>query len=158
VGGESGTLTVAAVRLAAFSLLPLSVVAAACRREAPRANAGTSASSVAPSVDKRVRVFSRSDTRIDVGVGDTFAIELEANVTTGYEWMLEDSLPPTILRVMRQEYIPPTAQPPRVGEGGRARLTLRATGAGATDVTLAYAPPWDRKAVADTARFRVTIR
>jgi len=105
-----------------------------------------------------VRVFSRSNARIDATAGDTFAIELEANATTGYEWMLEDSLPPAILRVLRQDYVPPNTQPPRVGEGGHARIVFRAMGAGATDVMLAYARPWDRKAVADTARFRVTVR
>ena len=108
--------------------------------------------------EEPVRTFSRTEVPIDVAVGDTFAIELEANATTGYEWMLADSLPPAILRVLRREYVPPTTRAAPVGEGGRARLTLRATGAGTTDVTLAYARPWDRQAVADTARFRVTVR
>jgi inhibitor of cysteine peptidase len=95
---------------------------------------------------------------IQVAPGDTFAIELEANATTGYEWMLADSLPATVLRLVAQEYVAPTPQPQRVGQGGQARLTLQATGRGATDVALVYARPWDRRSVATTARFRVTVR
>jgi predicted secreted protein len=34
-------------------------------------------------------VFTKSDNEIEVKVGDSFAIELEGNPTTGYDWQLK---------------------------------------------------------------------
>lgn len=98
---------------------------------------------------------------IQAAPGDTFAVVLRSNATTGYQWALADSLAPGVLRLLGSRYEPPPApegSPPVAGAGGQERWTFRAEGAGEAAIALVYTQPWDSTPPADTTRFRVVVR
>lgn len=73
---------------------------------------------------------------ITVAAGDTFGIELASNPSTGYRWMLADSLPPDLLRMVGRTF---RGSPrPAPGSGGTERWTFRALKPGRSAIRLAY--------------------
>jgi len=76
-----------------------------------------------------------SGTAITLAAGDTLRIELAANETTGYFWVLDESLDQSILQqVGESEYV---GEPdPAPGSGGTDIWTFEAVGAGTTTLTL----------------------
>jgi inhibitor of cysteine peptidase len=90
---------------------------------------------------------------IQARVGEEFVITLQSNPSTGYRWMLADSLDP-MLRLQAQTYVP--QQPVRPGSGGHQRLTFTALAAGETTIRLRYQRHVQRSAPR-RAEFRVRI-
>ena len=88
---------------------------------------------------------------IHVGVGQSFAIALTGNPTTGYTWQAE----------VEEQYLQPLGRKfePRgqgVGAGGLEVVRFRALQAGETEITLRYKRPWQAEA-RDTKGFSVRI-
>jgi predicted secreted protein len=99
-----------------------------------------------------MRRFADPAAAILVTAGETFAIALPGNPSTGYTW--QASVDPRYLELIGQEFEPDGEG---VGSGGYEVLRLRALIAGETEVTCDYQRPWDREA-RNTTRFRVVIR
>jgi len=81
------------------------------------------------------------DAEFVVSVGDEFTIVLEANVTTGFSWQLEQPLDESILAHVDDDYIAPGTD--AVGAPGKQELTFRAVGNGSTRIDLWYIRPFD---------------
>jgi inhibitor of cysteine peptidase len=88
---------------------------------------------------------------IHVRAGETFAIVLEGNPTTGYSWQADAD--PEHLQLLDQTF---EQEGKGIGAGGREVLRFRAVSAGEVDVACAYKRPWDAKA-RETRRFQVRI-
>ena len=89
---------------------------------------------------------------IHVTAGDTFALALAGNPTTGYTWQV--AVDARYLEILGQEFEPGGAG---VGAGGNEVFQLRALAAGESEIACEYRRPWDREA-RDTKRFRVVIQ
>ena len=88
---------------------------------------------------------------IRVVVGETFAVALAGNPSTGYTWQVD-------VDTGYLEQIAQVFEPAGVGVGaaGHEVCRFRALEAGETHLTFAYQRPWDRVA-RDTKRFQVVI-
>ncbi|HEX2204569.1 MAG TPA: protease inhibitor I42 family protein [Longimicrobium sp.] len=104
--------------------------------------------------------LGHSDPRrpIVAAAGTEFQLVLKSNPSTGYAWILADSLPPGVLALVGSRYEPDRRSAGRDGGGGRERWTFRALGPGEAAIPLVYARPWERNDPADSARFQVTVR
>jgi inhibitor of cysteine peptidase len=89
---------------------------------------------------------------IQVGVGETFAVALEGNPSTGYTWQVD--VDDRYLEQVAQEFEPAGEG---VGAAGYEVCRFRALGAGKTHIALAYQRPWDHKA-RDTRQIQVVIK
>jgi inhibitor of cysteine peptidase len=98
-----------------------------------------------------VKRFADPGTTIRVGAGDTFAIELAGNPTTGYMW--QPDVDSQHLELLGQEFEPGGGG---VGAGGKEIFRFRALRAGDTEIAFAYRRPWD-KGSRETSSFQVAI-
>lgn len=134
----------------AFTLALPVIMACASPGDLPLRVPASAAQSVAPPV----AASAGQDSVIQARVEEEFAITLQSNPSTGFRWMLADSLDP-IVRLVNRTYVP--QQPVKVGSGGHERLTFVGTSAGETSIRLRYA----RGVQASSPReavFRVRIR
>ncbi len=83
-------------------------------------------------------------TAIEVAAGEVFRLALEANLSTGYCWRLDQPLDPEQLELLGSTDEEATAQ--RLGAPQRQIWTLRAKRPGVAEITLAYARPWEKEA------------
>lgn len=94
---------------------------------------------------------------IQVEVGDDFAIVLEANPTTGFQWQLGDELPADVLTLVINEY--QGAETDLVGAGGQDIWVFQATGPGKAVIGLEYLRPWERDSESvKTVKFTVLVK
>jgi inhibitor of cysteine peptidase len=94
------------------------------------------------------------DSLIQARVGEELVITLQSNPSTGYRWMLEDSLDAGLLRLAGRTYVPD--QPVRVGSGGHEQFTFVGVAPGETTLRLRYSRDIQRSAPGRAA-FRVRI-
>ena len=80
---------------------------------------------------------------IEVEKGNEFAIALESNPTTGYQWRLAEPLDEKIITLEKSEYIEPETE--LMGAGGEEKWTFKAAGLGETTVSLIYIRPWEEQ-------------
>ncbi len=86
--------------------------------------------------------------------GETVALRLPGNPTTGYTWAV-DEVDKKILELMDSSYS--RSSPERIGSGGWRTLTFKAIAAGTTPVRLKYWRVWE----GDTSvvkRFDITVQ
>jgi predicted secreted protein len=88
---------------------------------------------------------------IRVTPGETFAVALAGNPTTGYTWQV--GVDQQHLELFDQTFEPAGEG---VGAGGQEVFHLRARMAGQTGIACELRRPWDREA-RDTTRFQVVI-
>ena len=79
-------------------------------------------------------------TSVEVKVGDTVVLELEANPTTGYEWTFTAG---DTFVIEKSEYEPDPNPEELVGKGGTQTVTLKVTKTGTSDLTGTYARSWE---------------
>jgi|OpeIllAssembly_1097287.scaffolds.fasta_scaffold1894228_1 predicted secreted protein len=96
--------------------------------------------------------FTDPAAAIHVAAGETFALALAGNPSTGYTW--QASVDPRYLELGSQEFEP---QGQGVGAGGFEVFQLRALAAGHSEIACEYRRPWDREAL-KTTKFRVVIQ
>ena len=89
---------------------------------------------------------------IRVTVGETFAVALEGNPSTGYTWQVDAD--ERHLEQVAQEFEPAGEG---VGAAGHEICRFRALKAGKTRLALAYQRPWDREPRA-TRQLEVVIK
>ena len=97
------------------------------------------------------RTYTSSDNQIVAKKGEVFAIELEGNPTTGYEWQLE--LETGAIKSVDQEY---QAAGQGLGAGGRERFRLKAIKPGDTVVRAIYKRPWEQEPI-EEKKFKIHI-
>ena len=95
---------------------------------------------------------------IEVEAGDDFKIRLDANHSTGYEWVLVDTAALGVLRPAGRRYVVPRRSRNADGAGGTETWSIWAPTAGSGVVSLIYVRPDEGMAPPDTIRFRVTVR
>ena len=95
--------------------------------------------------------YADPGTAIQVTVGDSFAIQMAGNPSTGYTWQVHaDS---QRLELLSQEFEPGGEG---IGAGGQEVFRFRVLAAGETEIDCEYRRPWDKE-THDTRRFRVTV-
>jgi len=92
-------------------------------------------------LDGEVKEYRDPAVLIEVEKGEEFAIVLESNPTTGYQWKLAEELDAEILLLEKTEYKKPETE--LIGAGGEEKWTFKAEGLGSTSITLAYVRPWE---------------
>jgi inhibitor of cysteine peptidase len=94
---------------------------------------------------------------INVDVGQEFIIALASNPTTGYSW--QASYDETMLELVGGEstYEADETDEEVVGGGGTEFFRFKALKAGAVEITMTYAQPWEGGEVGDTKVFSGTI-
>ena len=97
----------------------------------------------------------RQDSVIRVRAGEEFSVTLQSNPSTGYRWMLADSLEPETVQLLSRTYV--GSRPVMPGSGGAERFTFRAVAPGQTTLWLRYARDPEARAPR-TAAFRVIVR
>lgn len=95
---------------------------------------------------------------IRVAPGGEFQLVLKSNQSTGYQWILADSLPPGVVTLVSARYQVDPRYAGNNGAGGTERWTFRALAPGRAAIPLVYARPWERNDPADSARFQVTVQ
>jgi inhibitor of cysteine peptidase len=91
-----------------------------------------------------------SGTTVELAADQTLELRLEANPTTGYEWVVLES---GVVELVRQRHKPDSDA---AGSGGVTTLTFAPTGNGSADLTLGYMQPWEED-VPPIEIFTVTI-
>jgi inhibitor of cysteine peptidase len=105
--------------------------------------------------DDSVVVYQQPGESITVESGKRFAVELDANPTTGYTWQLTAD-PGGQVQLVGSEYTAAGTQLP--GSGGTQRFTFQATATGTTSLAFGYVRPWETGvAPAKTATFPVKV-
>ncbi len=115
--------------LKVFSVIPVLLLCAACRMF---------------SSEPLVLTEKDSGSVIDVKTGDTIAIRLEANPTTGYLWMR--SVPnDMVVREVDNKYVPlkADAAKPVAGAPAMKVFTYVVTGPGEAGIKMEYRRPWE---------------
>ncbi len=95
----------------------------------------------APPLDESMKRFDDPTKTIHVGVGETFALALPGNPTTGHTWQAETDA--DYVRFLDQTHEPGG---PGIGGGGQEVLRFRALAAGETELALKYKRPWEAQA------------
>ncbi|MEO8485633.1 MAG: protease inhibitor I42 family protein [Betaproteobacteria bacterium] len=133
--------------------VPLAVALAACS-----SNPVSDTWNLAP-------IVRNSDASIDgrseiVKRGDTIAVHLDANPSTGYRWELTRLAGASVAQIGLPDYQPETAAGvPRVGAPGHASFRFRALTPGTSSIELAYRRPWETNvAPAKTVRFEIAVQ
>jgi inhibitor of cysteine peptidase len=85
---------------------------------------------------------NRNGEVIEVLVGEEFAITLESNRTTGYQWQLARPLDEAIVRLVGSEYKLPETR--RLGAGGKEVWTFKVVGQGQTTIEMVYLRVWEK--------------
>lgn len=89
--------------------------------------------------------------------GQTLVVALEANPTTGYDWLLDSEPDAAVLSVVGQEFEAPSGE--RVGAPGVTIWRFRAVSAGETSFQLGYARAWEKGVEPlETFSLRVIVR
>jgi inhibitor of cysteine peptidase len=98
-----------------------------------------------------VRRFDDPAQAIHVAAGETFAIALASNPTTGYTWQAE--VDPRCLALLAQEFEPGGDA---IGAGGLEVFRFHVRQAGQAEITFEYRRPWGGGA-RETERFRLVV-
>ena len=110
-----------------------------------------------PSGKKEILLTERdADRPLTLAAGDSFAVELKSNPTTGYRWQSEPARPGDgLLQQDRDDFAAPQGGE-LCGAPGRQRLTFSARKPGQTTLRLVYIRPWE-KPPRPVAAFQVPV-
>jgi len=94
---------------------------------------------------------------LELRVGDTVKLVLDANPTTGFSWSKMDKVDQSILKLEKNDY-QQNANPGRmVGVGGKTTIVYRAVKPGTAKIDLTYMQPWEPDSKFNTD-FTVTVK
>ncbi len=94
-------------------------------------------------LDGEAKEYRDPSKLIEVEKGEEFAIVLESNPTTGYQWKLAEELDAEVITLVKTEYKEPDEE--LLGASGEEKWTFKAEGLGETSITLAYVRPWEEE-------------
>ena len=91
--------------------------------------------------------------------GDTLAVHLDADPSTGFRWEMTRLAGTSVVQIGLPDYQPETAAGvPRVGAPGHTTFRFRAMQPGSSSIELAYRRPWETSvAAAKTVRFEIAV-
>ena len=89
-------------------------------------------------------------------VGQTLAVRLPGNITTGYGWTVKKLDGNALEQVGKVDYKATKTPRPRVGSGGTFIATFKAVGAGKATLMMGYARPWE-KDTPPIKTFQITV-
>jgi inhibitor of cysteine peptidase len=95
---------------------------------------------------------------IEVDGGAEFAIALDSNPTTGYEWRVAGKPDESIFEFVGSEYEQDPGSEGLDGAGGTQTLTFRATGAGEATIELEYVFSGGDKETATKRDIALTVK
>ena len=78
---------------------------------------------------------------IETNIGKSFAINLDSNPSTGYQWQIVKALDTGLLELVDSKYIPPETN--LVGAPGKEEWTFRAIKAGKAIISFNYVRSWE---------------
>jgi inhibitor of cysteine peptidase len=107
----------------------------------------------APPVTLTDRDSGRS---VTLGVGQTLAIRLPANPTTGYQWTAAAVGSRALVAGGAGRYVGPASG--ALGAGGTEVFTYRGVAPGTAHLAFGYARSWEHVAPAQRAAFTVVVR
>jgi inhibitor of cysteine peptidase len=90
---------------------------------------------------------------IQLKVGDTLAVALEGNITTGYNWVAAPQ-DPALLEQLGEAEVTPDSN--LIGAPGKIVLQFKAIEKGETNLHLDYKRPWEQDAAPEKT-FDVTV-
>ncbi|WP_289136477.1 protease inhibitor I42 family protein [uncultured Brevibacillus sp.] len=76
-----------------------------------------------------------STSSIHVSPSHSFSLSLEANLSTGYQWLLSNPLDAKFLELVSTHYTP-TSPTPRIGQSGQQIFTFQPLRTGVTSIVL----------------------
>jgi inhibitor of cysteine peptidase len=95
---------------------------------------------------------------VKVAVGDTLAIVLESNPTTGFMWVLADNSDEGVLQEAGHRFEADSTDPPPIGAGGVEVWTFKALAGGESTISMEYRRPWEQGVEpAETFTFTVVV-
>jgi len=119
--------------------------------------AAAAAAPAGPGEPMAVPAAAASPETIRARPGETFVIELDSNITTGFQWSMSEAPDPEIVNFLEKNYIPSDSGR-RAGGGGREEWKFRAAAPGETTIDLIYSRSWERGIPpARTAAYRVIV-
>ncbi len=91
--------------------------------------------------------------------GDTLAVHLDANPTSGYRWELVRLAGDAVVSVPLADFQPETAAGvPRVGAPGHTTFRFRALKPGTSAIEVVYRRPWETTVAASrVVRFEISV-
>ncbi|MGB1204306.1 MAG: protease inhibitor I42 family protein [Chitinophagales bacterium] len=100
-------------------------------------------------------ILGKTETK-KVEVGKDFEIKLKANVTTGYQWFLDEKYDKNIVSLLKQDYVADKTAQPMVGSGGTAIFSLKAKKKGTTNLKFEY-KRFHEKTATETKIYNIEI-
>ncbi len=88
--------------------------------------------------------------------GETFAIELTSNPTTGYMWDVQ--LKAGKASLVKKDYTPDSKDPQVIGDGGKEIFVFKAEETGTVGIEAVYRRPWDPASAGKPKRFGIIVR
>jgi inhibitor of cysteine peptidase len=93
---------------------------------------------------------------VQLGVGETATLVLEANPTTGYQWEPAAAPDSAVVTIVSDTYVAPDST--AMGAAGSQRIVIKGVAAGTTTLELRYVRPWETDvAPAETASYDITV-
>jgi len=102
------------------------------------------------------KVYREGTPTITARPGDFATIELAADPSTGYSWMLVGHADPRIVTLIDSDYEP--APSSATGAPGRQRWTFRFGSPGTATLTFGYGRTWANAPAEKATMFNVTVR
>lgn len=100
--------------------------------------------------------------KIEVAVGATFDVRVAGNVTTGFQWKVQEPLDPHLSLDSDAYETDPNPPGPggavKAGVGGTHRFTFKGVSAGVATVRLRYARSWEKGPPARVQTYEVTVK
>lgn len=91
---------------------------------------------------------------VPVAIGQTIALSLPENPTTGFRWELGDNGQPACTP-LGEDFTESTTG--GVGRGGTRRWLFKAVAAGSSSIALVYRRAWEKREPERTVRFSVLV-
>jgi inhibitor of cysteine peptidase len=109
--------------------------------------------------DTGQKVFNEKDSSsvIDIKVGDSFVVELEENLSTGYTWHCT-IVHEEIVDLESDEYMEPDKTDNMVGVPGTHQYKFIALNNGSTQIKFEYYRDWEPENIAENYVFNVSVR
>lgn len=137
-----------------FLLIAFIVVSCKARKASQKENA-ISSGKTELSLDSLPNLFTdeQNGEQLNIALGDTLNLLLQANITTGYSWSVV-AIDTAMLLKVGENYFGSNSE--AVGSGGRQWYAFKTLSPGISSLKLAYKRPWE-SAETSASVFEVTV-
>jgi inhibitor of cysteine peptidase len=135
----------------AFTVLLAAAALTAC------GSSGGGSDGASPAAPKTIAVtpVAQTGTTVDAAVGDTIAVSLDANPTTGFTWVFTAG---DTFDIVGSTYVADPNPEGMAGAGGTQIVTLNVTKAGTSDLTGTYRQQWNSPSPGATPDLSLTVK